>query len=181
MKLCKVMRFNIIVAIPLLISSCMSIQKYPSEWPPLIDIEDQICPNISGSYVNDGEKTDGIITSLLGKWEATHFQINQLHDDTLEILFLDNDTLVDKNIYSKKKGEYSCTPEGVRISFGTKASTQIGEGLMPVSLNWASLYLTKNTDGELVVKATSSGMGLVVVFPVAGYAADYARFKQKQE
>ena len=187
----KVLSFGIIVVLPLLIFSCVSIQKYPSEWPPLISIENDKCHNISGTYENEGQWADKSDTSLIRLADyffpkgvdvkplgVTHVQITQSDDDTMEILFWNNENLVDKKIYLRKRNEYTCTSEGIKISFGTLTTTQMGEGLMPVSVNWAAMYLKKNTSGELVAKFTSSGVGLVIVMPVSGFSSFYGRFKQ---
>lgn len=185
-----------IMLLLLLLSSCVSHQKYPLEWPPLISIANEKCPDISGIFVNEGERPDKTKRYLSDAFEktemykdigqrkkdvdVTHVKINRPDNDTLEILFWNNDTLVDKNIYSRKKKEYSCTPEGIRIPLGSGVSSQMGEGIIPVGINWLTLYLTKNTDGELVIRYTSSGVGLALIVPIAGSTSDYVRFRQKR-
>jgi hypothetical protein len=184
----------------------MTHQRYPSDWPSLIQLEDEKCPDISGTYVNEGEmtnKTYVYLSDIFGKTKiysspqekislgtisiqlprhdipVTHVEINQSNGDTLQILFWKNDKLVDKSIYSK---EYTCTPEGITIRLASGVSFPIldAKGITPVIMGSLTVDIRKNKDGELVIRYTSSSMGLAFfVVPVAGSASDYFRFKQK--
>lgn len=180
----------------LLASSCMLHRKYPAEWSPLIPTENEECPDISGTFVNQGEDVDKrtrYFSDAFGKTEmykstarrkieatVTHVRIVRPDEDKLEISFWNDSSLVDKNIYSRDKGQYICTAEGIRIPLGSALYSQMGEGIVPVGVGWLTLYLTKNLDGDLIVKYASSGIGLALIVPVAGSSSGYARFRQER-
>jgi len=112
---------------------------------------------------------------------VTHVEIDQSKEDTVQIFFWKNDTLVDKNIYLKQKGEYTCGSEGVEIGVASGISFPIldAKGIMPVIMGSLTIQMTKNTDRDLVVRYTESNAGLIFIIPVAGSATDYCRFRQK--
>lgn len=174
-----------IVELSLLLTSCAMHNQYPSSWGGLITVEENKCTDISGIYRNTGEKEKGVseykLSKILGFKDEigeTHVKITQLKDDTFEIsgwdTVGDEQKLVYKKSYPERK--YSCTPEGVKASSHTE-STFVPEGLGAFGTMTGSFYLTKNTDGDLVVKDTGTVIGLsMLIIPMIGAGTDWYRF-----
>lgn len=167
-----------IVTLSFLLTSCMAYKKYPSEWSELIPVEENKCPDISGVYRDHNVPYN--LSEVLGfknKIGEYLIQIIQSKDGTFEIFGCDMEEqkLVNKKFYAKKK--YRCTEKGVKTS-SYKKSVFKPEGFSPVGYVFGSFYLTRNRDGDLVVKDTGTLIALSVIppFPLMGAGADWYRF-----
>jgi len=172
-----------IVVLSFLLTSCVMHNKYPSSWSDLVPVEENKCPDISGIYWNNGIKEKGEVeynlSKILGFKDEIgerYVKITLLKDDTFEISgwVWEEQKLVYKKSYPKRK--YSCSSEGIRASSHTE-STFIAEGLGAFGAMYGSFYLTKNTDGDLVVKDTGTVIGLsMLIIPIIGAGTDWYRF-----
>jgi hypothetical protein len=167
-----------IITLSLLLTSCMVHEKYNPAWGELIPVKDDKCPDISGIYTNTRGKY--ALTKILGfkdKIGETHVQITQLKDGTFEIsgwdIVGDEQKLVYKKSYPKRK--YSCTSEGLSVSSHTEGGI-VPEGLGGFGVAFVSFYLTKNTNGDLVVKETASVIGFSWIIPIIGFGTDWHIF-----
>jgi hypothetical protein len=169
---------SIIALFSLFFTSCTSYQKYPSEWAELVPPRDEKCPVISGTYVNLGEtaKGQGAFLSTLFDFDErpstiAQVRIKELDTDKLEISALHDQKPVSGKVYSRRNGEYSCSAKGVEIPIG-KIEKAVGAGESTM------LYLTKSTDGALVIEKKSSAGGYSLLYiPIVGSAYEWYRFK----
>jgi len=175
----------IILLSSLFFISCASYQKYPPEWAELVLPEDDKCPDISGTYMNSGERGDSrasIYLSILLGFEdktatATHVQIRQSDDNNLEAFVWNEQKVVSKRFFSKKNKGFSCSSKGIEIPIGKeeiereKAASEEAGGRI-------TLYLTKSTDGALVIERKSSASGYSLLYiPVVARSYEWYRFK----
>lgn len=175
----KVSITTTIVLSCLFFASCASYQKYPSEWAELILPQDERCLDISGTYMNLGEKADKQSTYLSTLFDfeetpstMTKIQIIQLDNDKLEISAWYEQKLVSKKAYSKRNKEYSCSSRGVEIPIGKGEKTVGGAGESII------IYLAKSTDGALVIERKSSTGGYSLLYiPMVGSTSEWFRFK----
>jgi hypothetical protein len=192
------------------LTSCASHQKYPSEWPALISVDANTCPDISGTYVIEDEgvvlrykseddanrkaftvlRTDNALSHLYlyevfpmkyfisrGRInDATHAQISQPDDDTLEIAFLNNQGLIDKKIYSRKKKEYACSPKGINFLFSHGGGVFLSSGYLGAG-SGGKYYLAKSIDGSLIIKEEGTALGVFIIIPFGESYDIWNRFK----
>jgi hypothetical protein len=188
-------------------TSCVSQPKYPSQWPALIPIEDESCPDISGTYdIKDegtprrnvpqdpnrktfsAETTSDTVTHLYlyevvpmkffftrGRIAyATHAEIVQPDDDTLEIYFFDDKGLIDKKIYSLQKKEYACSWAGIIFPFCQGGGSSIGS----VGVSGCGKYiLARSIDGSLIIREEGIASGVFLYIPFGGVYNIWHRFK----
>lgn len=175
-----------IVTISLLVTSCGagSHQKYPASWGTLIPVQEHKCADISGIYWNLGQNERGIVdynlSKILGfrdKIGERYVHIKQLKDNTFEISGWDLEGDEERLVYKRSYGQpnYICTSEGIRTSSYTE-SFFLTEGLGEFGVGSGTFYLTKNTDGDLVVKDTATVTGCVWIIPCIGGWTRWYRF-----
>lgn len=116
--------------------------------------------------------------------DATHAQISQPDDDTLEIVFLDNQGLIDKKIYSRKKKEYACSPKGITLNWGhgslSYGLTHGMGGTYPYAMGATGAgkyYLAKSIDGSLIIKEEGTALGVFIIIPFGESYDIWNRFK----
>jgi hypothetical protein len=80
---------------------------------------------------------------------------------------------VDDNVGSQYRLQSRCTSQGVEVQL---PATWVTRGLAVVR-RWGPLYLTKDTDGDLIVKAEYHAYGVILILPVAGKAENWYRFQ----
>ena len=169
-----------------LFCSCVTSQPYPTDWPAIAAIPRNGSPDLTGTYNNSGFSADGqtrrLSSAFLKNDKQVEFvQIANPDEDRFELSFCNREGLIAKRTLSKKAGDYRRTANGIRIPISPKLQTDRGEGASALSLNSAALSLTKDTEGNLIVKATSSGVGFdFFVIPVAGSSSRYFRFPKKE-
>jgi len=160
---------------PLLLSSCVFHQRYPSDWTqPIMD--EKI--NITGIYSNadkDRVFLSGFIFNDIA-WEKqksiTHVEIKQFGNREIEFTAWNKGTIMDKKLVSLTKGDYHLISGGIKKRNNRFASDQ---GVMA----WESghIIFTKSADGYLILKSQSKLMGLCFVIPVAGSEKKWYRFQ----
>jgi len=160
----------------LLFTSCASYQRYPSEWAELILPRDERCFDISGTYVNLGERADKqatYFTALSGFEGAplaiSQIQITQKDNDKLEISVWYEQRLFYGKVFSKGNKEYNCSSKDVEISVMDRARTAAAG---------ATLFLARNRDGALVIERKSNdGDNFLLNVPMVGNTYEWYRFK----
>ena len=181
-------KYVLLVLLPL-IYSC-SFATYPSQWSPMIPIQNQKCPNLSGVYWNDGIGSDGGNTHFYydKTYPVTHFQL--IHDDEfLKILFFRDDKLVDvgsmytacivpKNVL--RKSQCSCGDSGISIPTRPVIATEFSKGMVPLSGGLMGAKITKTIEGDLIAKVNATGIAFVVFIPVPFSITEYVRFIERQ-
>ena len=172
-----------------LLTSCV-YHKHPSEWPGLISMQNEKCSNISGVYYYLGSTTAdrGEMPFFSDKSGRTRY-FRLIHDDEfLKVEFLSDDGPVDfaareKNCVLPKnvlaKNEFSCTSDGINIPLKPTVTADFGEGLSPLTVTSMRVYLTKNTEGDIVLKCSYTGVQLLLFIPVPFGGTEYARFTKK--
>jgi hypothetical protein len=168
----------IIASSCLFLTSCTSRQKYPAEWSELILPADERCVDISGTYVNLGETAKGqgvFLSALFDFGEApsavTQVQIAESDNVKLEVSAWYKQKMISRKSYLRSSEEYSCSSKGVEMPLGSiNKSGSSGEGGM--------LYLTKSTDGALIIEKKSSAGGYSLLYiPIVSSSYEWYRFK----
>lgn len=175
----------IIIVTNISLMSCGRQEEYPSHWKPKVTDRENVC-DISGTYYDQGETKDSLPVSIseildrtaIGaetlnnpKQQLSYMQVLQPDDDTLEFSFWQDQNLLYRRA-SKTTGDYKCTPEGIRIPFSTLRKGEIydfeyGKGMF---------YLSKSTDGALVVNRYAFSIGLNPA-PIFASESQWYRFK----
>jgi len=171
-----------VLASALWLTACVFHQSYPSPWAA----RSEGCEDVAGIYLDAGERwaqsvpfpfTGTVVTTrslsglLLGAGEygkPFRVQLTQRDPHTLELRLW-----VDDNVGSHYSLQYRCTPQGVEVRLPARWVTQ---GLAVVR-TWRLLYLTKDTDGDLIAKAEYHAYGAVLILPVVGKGDNWYRFK----
>jgi len=172
-----------------LFQGCVSVQHYPHEWPALIPLAPEICPDIAGAYQCPAEQS-GIpswFQSVVCVPEDAGSQVFELRQPDL-------DTLIAVAWHDGEERErfrwwknaqdapfrFEVSSEG--IVFGDVGFITAGDpGLLAAAyLGRKSVMLRKAADGTLIVREVWGGVGVGVLsilpFPLAGYEANWFRF-----
>jgi hypothetical protein len=163
----------------LFLTSCASYQKYPSEWSQLILPQDKRCPDISGTYINLGERADkqpAYLTTVLGFEEiplaVVQIQIAATDNGKLEISVWYEKTLVYKKAFSEVNKEYNCSSKGVEIPIMDRARAAVAK---------TTLFLAKSKDGALIIdRKSNDGDNLLLNIPMVGNSYEWYRFKSRE-
>jgi hypothetical protein len=164
------------------LTACVFHQSYPSSWTP----RSEGCEDVAGIYSDAGERwarsvpfpftgtvvaTRSLSGLLLGAGEygkPFRVQLTQRDRHTLELRLW-----VDDNVGSQYSLQYRCTPQGVEVRLPARWVTQ---GLAVVR-TWGPLYLTKDTDGDLIAKAEYHAYGAILILPIVAKGDNWYRFK----
>ncbi len=172
-----------LMVILLLLYSCAFHQTYPENWGKILYSSDAECPIISGIYKDLGkEPSNGAFNPSLSRlllpkmcnYELiTHVEIRQ-SKNIIEIFAWGDNKLLGNQSYFQVKGEFGC--EAGMIKFSRSAEIVSGEQVI-VASEWGDSFFAKDINGFLVMKTTSSGFGLVIIFPVAVNSSMWYRFE----
>jgi len=162
-----------------LLGSCSFHQPFPAEWKPP-ESSNTACPNIDGKYLNEGEGKDPQYKPTLAwylfrqsaPWkETTHVSFTRKTDASVEvILWNGNKKLFQRDLRTDEK-EVSCQEGFLKIN--TREYVSDGGAL---GKEWSVIGLARSQD-YLVVRNESGAVGLFFLFPVAGTATDWYRFR----
>ncbi|WP_341910783.1 hypothetical protein [Ferrovibrio terrae] len=154
---------------------------YPKGWPAVVGLG-PACQGLAGTYKNAGmtndprtarnRLSDFILKNNdqgLGAGQDIRFTFGP--DDGLTVDALRNDAVVDSVTLLRSERGYSCENDGVKIR---KAVTGAVAGY-----NSASRFLTKGSDGSLIVRDSFSMAGIWILppMPVVVDATEWARFE----
>jgi hypothetical protein len=103
---------------------------------------------------------------------ATHAEIVQPDDDTLDISFFDDKGLIDTKIYSLERKEYACSWAGILFPFCQGSSSgSVGVG------GCGKYFLAKSIDGSLIIREEGFASGVFLYIPFGGVYNIWHRFK----
>jgi hypothetical protein len=111
---------------------------------------------------------------LLGAGEyGKPFSVQLTHRDphTLDVRLW-----VDDNVGSQYSLPCRCTPQGVEIQLPPRWVTRE----LAVVRRWGPLYLTSDTDGNLIAKAEYHAYGAILILPVVGRGDNWYRFQRAE-
>lgn len=178
--------FSIIVA-ALLVMSCVTYQRLPSDWAPTVSASGDMCPQIYGNYNNIGEdanKIERLLVMLFFEKEAsndqtlqnkllyrtTHIAFQQQDQDSLGITaWRDKEMLCSKTL-SMKAGDFQCENGWLTIN-----STLVHYGGLVMMKTWDTIRIARS--GEyLLVRSEGKGAGTIFLFPAVVSDTAWMRF-----
>ncbi|MFC1827828.1 hypothetical protein ACFLZQ_07880 [Thermodesulfobacteriota bacterium] len=175
-----------IIAIPLL-TSCVVYKQtdYPPTWGQL---KKEIGSDLNGIYFCEGDvESDAYITSekhdnnlgylLFGQaaQESTTVSLQIDENDNIFINAFRHDTLIFRKTLVK---DIDFTKENGWITIENKF-TGAGPGVVGQQQTLKQIRLSEN--GNLIIKRTESGFGIVIIVPAGGSAVYWYRYKKKTD
>jgi hypothetical protein len=164
--------------------SCVPYYKpYPAQWGALVPINDNICNDISGEYVNLGEwhswNTKSELLEIFigeGKWPGTDtIRIEQPSKGIIHIQALKGSDICVERTLLMSRGEFECSSEGIKFSHGDGSVSEAGG-----ATGTLTYHLRKAADGSLIAKYDMVAIGaLLYVIPVGGTESSWMRFTEK--
>lgn len=180
-------RFCIVLAF--FTSSCAFHGEIPEGWKLPVQVEGEICPNISGTYLNSGEATKKDSYAQLdfhwavgkyntgptwkGMWaDIGKVQIQQ-EENQLEISSMaESGTLMRRRVLRKESGDFSCQDGWIRIKEANSTATSSAGMVRQDS------RLFGRTDGYLIEKNEWNFFALFLILPVISSGTDWYKFLQ---
>ena len=185
----KILGFIILCG--LFMTSCISHQKLPADWPLPQSAPSAMCPDISDKYDRKGECANksrvSLMPELFGKdmrsnsllpWQdVTHVSIHQQDQDSIYLVaWKDNEVLYSKTLLMKS-GDFKCKDGWIEI---TSADGGIAGGTMvAVAHTERTTKSFAKSDGYLLMKSARKEFGIAIVpipFPFAGSSLEWCRF-----
>jgi len=179
----------------LLLASCTHYEPYPARWAPLLPSDPCTCPDISGTYFDSGELSDGTsdesleqslsyrLCSCLSKPVPPHavptgnpmdlFRARPTPAKTVRIRHPSMDT-IEVSVFKDSalsdtwilsKAKGEFSCEAQGVLIPCRADFRIGEGFF-VGWWWSKTYLYKSSDQCLVTNTVGTVAGLDMIFPV---------------
>jgi hypothetical protein len=183
-KTASVRAIGVLLAFTLSLPACVFHQTYPSAWAPRV----ASCEDISGIYSDAGERwaqrtpypvTETVVatrslSALLlgtgGHGKTFRVQLAQRGAHTLDFRIW-----VDDSVGAQYSTECRCTPQGVEV---TMPAQWMMQGLAAVR-TWGTLYLTKDTDGNLIGNLQYRTYGIILIVPIVSAGNPWYRFRQE--
>jgi len=186
---------SILCVIPCLISivSCVTTTPYPNDWSQRATHTPLLCPDLTGSYENNGLRAEGsadknvsMLTGILfpdkdqGGWQLldyaeelaiSHVIIEDRGDNGLLVKAWVGDELLMESLLTAP--QLSCV-DGHRIYHATYWDLRYP--IMARSSRDSTISLAVN--GSLVIQIQESGAGVILFVPIAGKSQDWYRFNQ---
>ena len=162
----------------ILFTGCVLKEPYPKNWSDFNAVKG-ICPNISGSYADEGwvslsesKKTGGawhkaslsrtLIAKELEIGEASHVEIFQENPNDIKVIAFSGNEILVEQLFSVEEQDFSC--ESGYIEFIGERECETADGVMACAT--PETHLIRNNRGDLIVKTNSRGFGLVYLIPV---------------
>lgn len=162
-----------------LAAGCSISQTYPGAWPRVDPTRIGGCPPVAGDYLSDGVRADPFAapTSLSAMALETIsrdaiVRISQYGADSLRLAVWQDGGLLAQRLFSRARGNLTCTPEGVRLACGRR-SEPVVSGL---AVSWPRLYLARATDGSLMVQEVKPYIAFLLLIPFPGVSRSWHRF-----
>jgi hypothetical protein len=111
--------------------------------------------------LNDFPNCDNVVINLMGK-------------KSLSIILRSKTDTVYKTKFPENGGEFSMTEQGPELEGLTSSGGDWGLAL-PI-YSGKTLTLSKNTDGELIIKSETGSFGFLLIFPVWGTVTTWYKF-----
>ncbi len=171
-----------------LFNGCIIIKKYPEEWPQILTIAENKCPNISGVYKNKALKKAKVLGNVFieqfnGKRYSTESDIvTILQTDTfIEVSVHRTDEIIsiypNANLIGKRKLIFNKD-----IFCKEKQIIFTDSGLLYENVAGYESYhyfFQVAEDGSLIMHEESSAAGLLMgLVPIAGYSNAYYLFEK---
>jgi hypothetical protein len=170
------------LALAILINSCVFHHpSYPLHWSGLS--ENNVCPSVDGYYADIGEAENSsdyspslyaslIGGDLAGKDKVQFVKITK-QTDKLLIEAFSKDRLIDKRVADFNSDD--CENGFLKLAVPIPKPSRF------LGIEWESVQISRSTDGALILRRNSGGVGFVLVVPVAGSQWSWYRFlKVKQ-
>ncbi len=191
-------KLTALIVVVLLVTGCASgrppLQRdetYPAEWPDLSSLGPE-CKVLDGIYANDGIATDTsgathniVLQNLLIGGSQTGAKALSLkvvtrrvdaHKDTFATL-----TIAVADDVSSESDETDCYCVKQRLMCQIASGGGGGIPFLIMGATQIDIWLTKATDGSLLVKIWDTTVGLIVVVPYYSQSSGWARFKRIRE
>jgi hypothetical protein len=165
------------------LEGCVSNPGYPERWSGLLPAAKD-CPSITGIFYNQGEEDNPessarpiylsslVFLDMKDSKSIEKIEISEPEVGVIEIKTRNKNQLEYMRRLSAKNNDYHCEGGAVKISSSEVVSEQVA------GLQFDSFYFYKSLDQSLIVKHTSSGLGLVLlVIPVGGSLSTWFRFE----
>ena len=160
------------------LTACVSIERFPEAWEPIIELGKKDCPQLIGEYSDLGEVPSGKYQVSLASWL---FESWDPHNKPDRIAFnLSSDSLTVRTLggarsemvsLDRNRGEFTCA-SGVLMIPRSKSINR--EGIAAAEHGTLEIARTNNF---LVVNSSGGGAGIALLVPVAFYGNNYARFR----
>jgi len=175
--------YPVIVA-AVLSSGCSSHGAYPVEWGGLSASPDDSCPSLAGEFHNAGERavpeggspqysppylSSYFLADTATAAQATHVRITGDANAELMVEALGEAASLKPRILQRQK-DYRCE-EGWLLMKSTHSVAEQVSGV-----EFTTYRFRRANDGALVVRISSSGVGVNFVVPVAGSSTEWHRF-----
>lgn len=176
------LKIGIIIVATFLISSCTTQEKLPASWGIPLLTHGNICPNISGRYMNLGQQindtkypprlfnvlfTDEEMDKNLSQLShITHISIEQADDNLVRLTAWKGREMVYSKSLLRESGGFMCERGWMifnSISYAQKARSSLRKSF------------TKS-DGYLLEKTEAEGVSLALLFPIPFSNVFWIRF-----
>ncbi len=188
-------KLTALIVVVLLVTGCATSrpplqrdETYPAEWPDLSSLGPE-CKGLDGIYANDGIITDTsgttqniVLHNLLIRRSLTEAKALSLKVVTRRV-DANKDSFATLMIavadgVSSESDETDCLCVKQRLMCPMVGG---GGGGIPFLAGQIDVWLTKATDGSLLVKIWDTTVGLIVVVPYYSQSSGWARFKRIKE
>ncbi len=157
----------------LVLAGCTDIREYPKEWPAPVSPLPNSCAAICGGYVASDKDDSMELNRLAGERrygkdeekveKADRIEITTPQQGALRIAAYRHDKLVAQRDVSEKDETLACGTDGVVLH--QSGQFMAGEGVIGYE-KVSSLTLTRDRDGDLIVRTESWGVGAYAIIPV---------------
>jgi len=185
------MKYLSIAMMVVMTASCTTIQTVPEYWKLPMPEQGDRCPDISGRYVNSGEKIDSKSRVDMqwqwffgsdvekyavppGKWlEISQILIRQENANQLEIVGLSaSGALQARRIFKKEHGDYSCQDGWLKVTGSNYSGSSGSVGVY----NFIRSF--KKADGYLIQREEYDAFGLILILPIKRDGTLWYRYSQ---
>ena len=181
MKSLRIFKYLLLIII-LSIYGCFSHPKYPQNWSSVQ--KETKCPDIGGHYKNRGEtETNGeykpYLYSILFGGETKDIRSVKsikIYQKTNELLF---EAYANGSLFKSRVAKINpddCGDGFIQINVPEPEGAINRDGV--VGYTWEAIRISKDMQGNLIIRNDSSGVGIVLLIPVAGSQWSWYRFSQ---
>ena len=166
----------VVVAFPFW-TGCVSVEPYPSTWAPPATASDVVCPAISGTFMNQGERgstsykprlSDHFFLDDVAAGRADEVDLRLVNPNVLEVgLRANGSVLRNRTIH-----DFFCD-RGFVVLRNRQFINR--DGVLAAEKAVTSLGLS--VDGALIVKAEISGVGTMFLVPAVSSSTSWSRHK----